>query len=138
MRTHIVIYWILGVFQIFLAALYTGWNLASTGTIEWFGTIAFTFGAGFMAWFAVYLQLVQKKQGGMLVEDQLHADIDDGGPELGHFHPFSWWPITLALSISMIVLGIAIGFWFAYVSVPLLIISVVGWVFEGYYGRAAR
>lgn len=136
-RTHIVIYWILGIFQFFLAALYTTWNLIDVGRIEWFGTIAFVFGGGFMVWLAFYLELLVKKQG-PLIEDDDDADIDDGDPEIGHFHPYSWWPITLALAISMIVLGIAIGFWFAYVSIPLLIISVTGWVFEGYRGSSAR
>ncbi|GAB2571189.1 cytochrome c oxidase subunit 4 [Leucobacter ruminantium] len=138
MRTHIVIYWILAAFQLFLALLYTGWNLASTHRIEWFGTIAFTFGGAFMAWLAFYLQLVQRKQGEPLSEDRDDADIDDGDPEIGYFQPYSWWPITLALGASLVILGIAVGFWFAYLSLPLLIVSVVGWVYEDYRGNFAR
>lgn len=138
MRTNIVIYWLLGGFFLFLAVLYTWWNHQSSGQTEWFGTIAFAFGGAMMCWFAFYLQLVQKKQGAALPEDRLDADIDDGEPEIGHFQPWSWWPIVLALTASLVVLGIGLKFWLTFLSVPLLIISVVGWVFEDYRGRFAR
>ena len=89
---------------------------------------------------AVYLWLVQKKQGGVLIEDLDDSDIDDGDPEIGEFSPWSWWPLVLALSLSLVVLGLCIGFnfWLTFLSAPLVLIGVIGWVFEYYRGHFAR
>lgn len=121
-----------------LAITYTTWNLVANGRLEWFGTTAFLSSTALMWWLAVYITMVLKKQGGELPEDSLTADIDDGEPEVGFFYASSWWPISLAAACSMIFLGIAIGPWLVLLSLPFLILTVVGWVYEDYRGQYAR
>jgi hypothetical protein len=81
---------------------------------------------------------VYSAQGAELPEDRLDANIDDGDAELGFFSPWSWWPIMLAASAALAFLGLAIGFWIAFIAVPLFVISIVGWVYEYYRGNFAR
>ncbi|WP_025133043.1 cytochrome c oxidase subunit 4 [Leucobacter sp. PH1c] len=140
MKSNIVIFWLLTVYFALLATVYTVWNIIDHGRIEWSGSTTILLSAGLTAFIAVYLMLVQKKQGGVLVEDRLDSDIDDGDPELGEFSPWSWWPIFLAFSASIVVLGLCIGFnfWLSFITVPLVIVSIVGWVYEYYRGNFAR
>jgi hypothetical protein len=124
-----------------LTAVYVAWSLLTwEHKIEWAGSLALL-GSGILAAFiAYYLRLHYKKQGGALPEDRLHADIDDGDPELGEFSPWSWWPIALAGSIALTGLGLAIGFfyWLSFFAAPLILVSVVGLVMEYYRGNFAR
>ncbi|MBC9943941.1 cytochrome c oxidase subunit 4 [Leucobacter sp. cx-328] len=140
MKSNIVIFWILAIYFALLATVYTAWNFIVHGYLEWSGSMSI-FGAAFLAgMIAVYLGLVQKKQGGLAIEDRLDSDIDDGDPELGDFSPWSWWPFMLALACALVVLGMCLSFnfWISFFSVPLLIVSVVGWVYEYYRGNFAR
>ena len=140
MKSNIVILWILTAYFVLLSTVYTVWNIIEHGVPEWAGSTTILLAGALTAFIAVYLMLVERKQGGVLVEDMEDSDIDDGDPELGEFSPWSWWPIFLAGAASMVLLGIAIGFnfWFSFLSVPLLIIGVVGWVYEYYRGNFAR
>ena len=140
MKSNIVIFWMLTAWFAILAVVYVGWNMLTSGTFEPAGSLGLI-GCTFMAgMWAFYLGLVQKKQGGVLTEDLPDSDIDDGDPELGEFSPFSWWPILLAGSASLFLLGLALGFgfWITFLSVPLLAVSIVGWVYEYYRGYFAR
>ena len=83
MKSNIVIFWILTSYFFLIAAVYTVWNLIEHGYVEWAGTTAITLSGALTAFIATYLQMVQKKQGGALVEDREDSDIDDGDPELG-------------------------------------------------------
>lgn len=140
MKTNIVIFWLLTAYFVVLAAVYTIWNLLTHGYVEWAGSVALLLSGGLSGFIAFYLGLTKKKQGGVLVEDLLDADIDDGDPELGEFSPWSWWPIMLAFAVSLVVLGMCIGFnmWLSFLTFPLVIVGVVGWVFEYYRGNFAR
>ncbi|MBL3700253.1 cytochrome c oxidase subunit 4 [Leucobacter luti] len=140
MKSNIVIFWILTAYLVVLATVYTVWNLIAHGVPEWAGSTTILLSGGLTAFIAVYLMLVERKQGGVLVEDLEDSDIDDGDPELGEFSPWSWWPMFLAFACSIIVLGLCIGFnfWLAFISAPLLIIGIVGWVYEYYRGNFAR
>ncbi|GAA1588828.1 cytochrome c oxidase subunit 4 [Leucobacter aridicollis] len=140
MKSNIVILWVLTAYFAVLGAVYTIWNLIEHGYVEWSGS-ATIIGAAFLGGFiAVYLMLTQRKQGGVLIEDRDDSDIDDGDPELGEFSPWSWWPLVLALAISLVVLGMCLGFnfWISFLSLPLVIVSIVGWVYEYYRGHFAR
>ena len=140
MKSNIVILTIVTVYFVLLGAVYTIWNLIAHGYLEWSGTLSI-FGAGALsAFIAVYLWLTQKKQGGVLIEDLPHSDIDDGDPEIGEFSPWSWWPLALALAISLVILGLCIGFnfWLSFLTAPLVLITVIGWVYEYYRGNFAR
>lgn len=140
MKSNIVIFWILTVYFVLLASVYTAWNLIEHGYMEWAGSLMILLSGGLAAFIAVYLGLVQKKQGGVLVEDLEDSDIDDGDPELGEFSPWSWWPLVLAFGAALTVLGLCIGFnfWLTFLTAPIALIGVVGLVFEYYRGNFAR
>ncbi|MGV8880623.1 MAG: cytochrome c oxidase subunit 4 [Rhodoglobus sp.] len=140
MGTNTRMFWILSGFFFFAAALYTGWSLldANHRTVEWVGTIAIALSGVLAAFIAFYVGRVHKSQSGELPEDRLDANIDDGDAEQGHFSPWSWWPIVLAGSAAVVVLGLAIGPWLSFIGAGVLIVSVVGWVYEYYRGYFAR
>ncbi len=141
MKTNVVIYSILAVYFIIVGALYTFWHMAEyNGDVEWVGTMAIIGGAALGAFFVSWLALNLKKQGGALLEDQEHADIDDADPELGEFSPWSWWPLVLSFGIAVVTLGLCIGtnFWLAFYGLPIVLVSVVGLIYEYYRGHFAR
>ncbi|RGE18058.1 cytochrome c oxidase subunit 4 [Leucobacter sp. wl10] len=140
MKSNIVIFEILTAYFVLVGGIYTFWNIAENGYIEWAGSIAIILSGALSGFIAFYLALTQKKQGGVLVEDREDSDIDDGDPELGDFSPWSWWPILLAFGASIVVLGLCIGFnfWLSFLTLPILVIGVVGWVYEYYRGNFAR
>ncbi|QEW00269.1 cytochrome c oxidase subunit 4 [Microbacterium caowuchunii] len=144
MRTNTNLWWILVVFFAFICVVYTGWNILANpdlpwpNAIEWVGSIALLFGALMSAMIAFYTSRVHKAQGGELPEDTLTADIDDGDPELGEFSPWSWWPIVLAASAAVAVIGLAVGTWMVPIGFAIFAVAIVGWVFEYYRGYFAR
>ena len=63
----------------------------------------------------------------------IHAD-----PEIGHFSPWSWWPVILGAGIAVVFLGLAVGPWLALYALPIVLIALVGWTYEyyrGYFGH---
>ncbi|XPP25831.1 MAG: cytochrome c oxidase subunit 4 [Leucobacter sp.] len=140
MKSSIVLFWILFAYFVIVATIYTVWNLLVHGYVEWAGSVAILLCAGLTGFIGSYLVLVRKKQGGELVEDLPDSDIDDGDPEQGEFSPWSWWPIILAFGAALFVLGLSIGgdFWLAFLSLPLIPVAVVGWIYEYYRGNFAR
>jgi len=140
MKSNVVIFGILTAYLLVVGAMYTVWNLLVHGYVEWAGSTTILLSGGLTAFIAVYLWLVHKKQGGVLTEDLEDSDIDDGDPEIGEFSPWSWWPIVLAFSLALVMLGLCIGFnfWLTFLALPLVLVSLIGWVFEYYRGHFAR
>jgi hypothetical protein len=138
MLTNLRIFWVLAGFFLASAITYIVWHIAVEGEPEWAGTVAMLLSAALAAFIAFYLTMAHRAQGGELPEDRLDADIDDGDSELGHFSPWSWWPIVLAGALALTFLGLAVGTWLSFIGVPLVIVGLVGWVFEYYRGNFAR
>ena len=140
MNANVKLYWILTVFFFILAGLYTVWSLLDQAhqRIEWVGTITLLLSGLLWALIAFYLGKVYSAQGAELAEDRLDANIEDGDAEQGHFSPWSWWPIVLAASVSLVFLGVAIGPWISFIGGGILIVSLVGWTYEYYRGYFAR
>ncbi|MFG6277680.1 cytochrome c oxidase subunit 4 [Microbacterium sp. 5K110] len=138
MRTNVNLWWILTAFSLFIAAVYVVWNIISHGELEWVGTVALVFMGLMSAMIGFYIGRVLKAQRGELPEDSLTADIDDGDPEMGEFSPWSWWPIVLAGSAAIAVIGLAVGSWLVPVAFVIFAIAIVGWVYEYYRGYFAR
>ena len=138
MRVNSVLFWILTVFFIVVAAIYGFWTVIDTGQLEWVGTITIALSGILSGFIAFYLDRVFAAQGGDLPEDRLDANIDDGDAELGFFSPWSWWPIMLGGALALFMLGLAVGFWISFIAVGILAISIVGWVYEYYRGLFAR
>jgi hypothetical protein len=138
MKTNIGVLWVMAVYFFALTAVYTVWAIIDTGVVEWIGTIAIGL-SGILAMFiAFYLQVQLRNQGGVLPEDRLDADIDDGDPELGFYSPWSWWPFMLAAGAAIAMLGFAVGIWVAFYAIPVVLIALVGWSYEYYRGYFAR
>ncbi len=111
MRTNTGLWWLLSGFFLLMAVVYTTWAIVQSPDQAWHtglepvGTVALLFTAIMGALIAFYVGRVHSAQGGELPEDVLTADIDDGDPELGEFSPWSWWPIVLAFSAALGMLG---------------------------------
>ena len=140
MKTNTHLFWILTGFFWISSALYTVWSLLDPfhGYVEWVGTVALFFAAFMAAMVAFYLDRTHKAQNGELPEDILTADIDDGDPELGEFSPWSWWPIVLAASAGVFVVGLAVGHFLLPIGLAIFVVAIVGWVYEYYRGHFAR
>ncbi|MBQ9916253.1 MAG: cytochrome c oxidase subunit 4 [Microbacterium sp.] len=138
MRTNVGLWWLLTGFAFFIGIVYAVWNVINHGSVEWVGTVALIFMGLMSAMIAFYISRVVKAQRGELPEDSLTADIDDGDPEMGEFSPWSWWPIVLAGSAAIAVIGLAVGSWLVPVAFAIFAIAIVGWVYEYYRGYFAR
>ncbi|KZE90703.1 cytochrome c oxidase subunit 4 [Microbacterium sp. TNHR37B] len=144
MKTNVNLWWILGVFFLLITVLYTGWNIIEHSqlpwynAIEWVGSTALLFSVFMSAMIAFYVGRVHKAQGGELPEDVLTSDIDDGDPELGEFSPWSWWPLVLAFSAALAIVGLAVGTFLLPIGVAVFVVAIVGWVYEYYRGYFAR
>ena len=138
MRANTVILWLLAAYFFLAAGIYTFWSVAANSEVEWAGTVAIALSGILAAFIAFYLGMVHKSQGGELPEDREDAVIDDGDPELGYFSPWSWWPILFAAAAAVVFTGLAVGIWLMFIGVPLLLITLVGWVYEYYRGNFGR
>jgi hypothetical protein len=155
MNAQAKMFWILCGFFITADILYVSWNIIQhtngyvtqlAGTegggqgspVEWVGAFVIGLSAVLSAFIAFYLGRTNKSVGGVLPEDRLDANIDDGDSEQGFFSPFSWWPIMLAAGGALMFMGIAIGIWIAFIGAAITLISLVGWVYEYYRGNFAR
>lgn len=98
------------------------------GQWEPVGTLAILLTGGLMAMIGVYLTLVSRRIDPR-PEDDDEAVLEDGD-EYGKFAPWSWWPIALAVPISIFTLGLAIGWWICFAAAALTLIAVAGWVLE--------
>ena len=144
MRTNVALWWILTGFFFLVFVAYTVWNIIAHPQpewwhgIEWVGSVALLFTALMGSLIAFYVQRVHAAQGGELPADILTADIDDGDPELGAFSPWSWWPIILAFSAAIGMIGLAVGTWMFPIGLGIFAVAIVGWVYEYYRGYFAR
>jgi hypothetical protein len=151
-RTNANLFWILGGFFFLLAIIYAIWtyqwqivalgdhyvDTERTPQPEWVGTVGMALSGVLSFFLAFYLGRSHSAQGGELPEDIETANIDDGDPEIGHFSPWSWWPVTLGLGLALTFLGLAIGVWICFIGVPLTLIAIIGWNYEYYRNNFAR
>lgn len=132
MKTEVKTFALLVPFFLIVGAIYAYF----TNFSEWVGILGLLLTAGASAWIAVYLWLTARKTDPR-PEDNLDGEIADLSGDYGHFTPYSWWPLWLGLSTTVIVLGIGIGWWLVVAAAPFLIISVIGWTFEHFRGETA-
>ena len=67
-------------------------------------------------------------------EDRPDAEISEGSGEVGFFPPHSWWPIALAASFSITMVGLIFGPFLVLMGALVLVISTLGLLFEYYVG----
>jgi hypothetical protein len=140
MGTNARLFWILAGFFFLADAIYIMWSLLDTShaTVEWVGAVGIGLSGILSVLIGFYLGRTHRGQGGELPEDRQDALIDDGDAEQGHFSPWSWWPFVLASGAALTVLGLAIGPWISFIGAGVLIVSLVGWVYEYYRGYFAH
>ncbi|TYC99359.1 cytochrome c oxidase subunit 4 [Arthrobacter echini] len=100
--------------------------------VEWqepVGFLALYLSGGLSGMIGFYLGFTGNRVG-LRPEDRLDAEIHEGSGEQGHFSPWSWWPLALALAAATGFLGLAVGFWILYIGMGFAVIALVGWVFE--------
>ena len=71
-------------------------------------------------------------------EDRPDADIDEADPEYGFFSPNSWWPLAVGFATFLVVLGLIFAVWLTVLGVTVLMLALIGWVFEYYRGDFAH
>ena len=67
-------------------------------------------------------------------EDRPDAEISEGSGEVGFFAPHSWWPIALAGSFAVVMIGLVIGPFLALIGAMFLVVALLGLLFEYYVG----
>lgn len=70
-------------------------------------------------------------------EDRLDGEIDEADPEYGFFSPHSWWPIAVAAAAMVVCLGLIFAVWIVVLGVGLLMLTLIGLLFEYYLGPFA-
>ena len=132
------LFYLLTVFYFVDAAAYAFWFANSNnGAFEPIGTAAIAM-LGFMSVFlAFYLKNTSKRQG-VVPEDRLDANIEDGDSEVGFFAPWSWWPFFLGLFGSICFAALAVGWWLFFIGFPLALVALIGFVFERSRGLFAH
>ncbi len=148
MRVNAVLWWVLAAFFALAALVYTYWTWLEYGDVpegefkqsgvEWVGVVALSLTSVLSVFLAFYLGRTHKAQGGELPEDRGDADIDEGDPEIGHFSPWSWWPIALGAGAAVTALGLAVGLWIIFIGAALTLVSLIGWQYEYYRGNFGR
>ena len=64
-------------------------------------------------------------------EDRLEANIDEASPH-------SWWPLPVAFGAFITALGLIFAVWVIVLGVGILMLALVGWMFEYYRGDFAQ
>jgi 4-hydroxybenzoate polyprenyltransferase len=93
---------------------------------------------GALAFLVAFYTLYTAKRVYPRPEDRQDGEIDEADPEYGFFSPQSWWPLVVGLGASGIILGLVFAVWFVVLSVAILMLGIIGWLFEYYRGEFAR
>ena len=125
-----------------LFALGSAFYLAIAGIYWYFsrdqiGTTALAL-TGALAFLVAFYVLYTSKRVYPRPEDRMNAEVDEADPEYGFFSPHSWWPLAIGASASIIGVGLIFAVWIIVFGVFLLVLSLVGWMFEYYRGEFAH
>jgi hypothetical protein len=120
-----------------IAAVYGWWTGHDTGKVEVAGTAALILSGGLMGLGGSFFWFVARRIDAR-PEDRNDAEIAEGAGELGFFSPGSYWPVGIAVSATVVGLGMAlVQTWLIGTGVILVLIAVSGLLFEYYVGNRA-
>jgi energy-converting hydrogenase Eha subunit A len=111
--------------------------------IYWFfsrdpiGTTALAL-SGALAFLVAFYVLYTSKRVYPRPEDRMDADIEEADPEYGFFSPHSWWPLPVAFGAFVTALGLIFAVWVIVLGVTILMLALIGWMFEYYRGDFAQ
>ncbi|MGE3812427.1 MAG: cytochrome c oxidase subunit 4, partial [Candidatus Nanopelagicales bacterium] len=77
------------------------------------------------------------KRVGTRPEDDPEGNIEDAEPDYGFFSPHSWWTIVVAFAKMIVCFGLIFAVWLLILGVVLLLLALIGFVFEYYVGEFA-
>lgn len=118
-------------FYTFVAAIY--WYLSRDEV----GTTALAL-TGALAFLIAFYALYTSKRVYPRPEDRLDAEVDEADPEYGFYSPHSWWPLVVAMGAAVIMLGLIFAVWLLVFGVAVLLVALIGWLFEYYRGEFAH
>ncbi|HVV29875.1 MAG TPA: cytochrome c oxidase subunit 4 [Mycobacteriales bacterium] len=98
------------------------------------GTTCLALSVGLAGLCAFYLSFTAKRTGPR-PEDRDDADIAEGAGEIGHFSPGSYWPIAIAFSALLVMLGFVFGLWISFIGGMAMLMAISGLLFEHYRGN---
>jgi hypothetical protein len=101
------------------------------------GTTALALCGG-LAFLVAFYVLYTAKRVSPMPEDRMDAEIDEADPEYGFYSPHSWWPLFLGFATFVVVLGLIFAVWVIVLGVTLLMLALIGWMFEYYRGDFAQ
>lgn len=116
----------LTVFYAIMAVVYT----YVTGAEEPVGITGMILAACLSGMVGFYIWFTQRRIGFDIPSDDLNAEIADDAGELGFYSPHSWWPLPVAVSATVMALGLVIGWWLVLIALAALIVSIIGFVTE--------
>lgn len=147
MKTNAKLFWLLTAFYALDAVVYGifsyntsvgSGNFATTGKhVEIIGTAAIAMLAFLSGFVGFYVQKTANHTG-LLPEDRLDANVEDGDAEIGFYSPWSWWPFALGIFGALAFASLAVGFWLTFIAIPLALVAVIGFVFEYSRGQHAH
>ena len=118
------------VFLIAIAAIY--WYVS----YDPIGTTALVMSGGLTTLVAFYA-LYTSRRVYPRPEDRADGEIEEADPEYGFYSPHSWWPLVVGFSTFLIALGLIFAIWVIVFGVFVLLIGLIGWLFEYYRGDFA-
>lgn len=131
MRIEGRIFALVAVFFILIAGIYWYLSRDPIGTTA----LALSGGLGFIVAFYV---LYTSKRVYPRPEDRQDGNIDEADPEYGFFSPHSWWPLPVAFGAFVMALGLIFAVWMIVLGVTILMLAIIGWMFEYYRGDFAQ
>jgi hypothetical protein len=93
---------------------------------------------GALAFLVAFYVLYTAKRVFPRPEDRLDAEVEEADPEYGFFSPYSWWPLGVGVGAFFIALGLIFAVWLIVLGVSVLMLALIGWLFEYYRGNFAR
>ncbi|MEP6462051.1 MAG: cytochrome c oxidase subunit 4 [Frankiaceae bacterium] len=123
MKTNARIFYVITAFFFVAAIVYWFWSKDPTGTTA----LAFSVALGFLIGY--YLDFTSRRIP-LQPEDMPEAEIADGAGELGFFSPHSPWPIAMAASAAIMMLGFPFGWWLTIIGAGLFLGTSLGLVLE--------
>lgn len=134
MRTEWRLFGAVALFFIAASALYGWWTWETLGNIEWIGTIALLLTFFLLLMIAGYFWVISRRIEPR-PEDRPDAEIEEGAGDVGFFSPGSYYPFGLALSATVVGLGVALWLWWLIIAGFIgVIVTAAGMLFEYHTG----
>lgn len=114
-------------FYLLIALVYGVWSKDETGIV----LLIFT---GALAFLIAFFVLHTSKRVYPRPEDRKDAVQSDADIDYGFYSPHSWWPLPVAACAAIVAFGFVYAAWIVVAGAALLILSLIGFVFEYYRG----